>query len=564
MFLPRRVGSLFAGAREDCVLTGRLTICFPDDLMAGVVPGRVVLERSGDHSQLLMAKGWIAECVERHAECRRVVSSSPEPELPTRVIEIGAGTLRLLQTNGQRGKWAALSHRWGTMSWKDKVFNRKSPIMTLLSTNNERLQQSIDPEHLTKTFQDAITVTHTLGLRYLWIDSLCIIQDSIEDWERESNLMADVYSHAQVTISAAAGPKGIFCEREWAKSSNPVKYQIFTGAGVGTIMFDIEHVNKRTPDPDLNYLQSRAWCFQEARLSPRLLAFDQAQMSLTCLQGRREEAIETSGRDGRKKRNDFMLEYGDAEHPRKSKQDILEMWYNLVEDYSARNLTVASDKLVAISSVAKVINTHLGDDYMAGMWKNSPPQGLLWRPDKRDDTFNERAFPSTTLRPYRAPSWSWASVEGRVAFFFARNALEETTIASIVNLHCDNDGKDKYGPCRNGHLEIRGPLKPAFTGERNLWIASHIGLYRPNTTGKGDTKEEFAFCMLDAIPGLKQGSDIWCFQISTGHGLVLQKKSNSPEEYMRIGIFTQDTERRATPENLCWWAEGGHSTIKVV
>jgi Heterokaryon incompatibility protein (HET) len=91
------------------------------------------------------------------------------------------------------GKYVALSHCWGG----------NMPLKTThgcLNAYMEKLPVSLQPQN----FQDAMKITMELGVRYLWIDSLCIIQDSLQDWKHECTVMGDVYANASITISAAA------------------------------------------------------------------------------------------------------------------------------------------------------------------------------------------------------------------------------------------------------------------------------------------------------------------------------------------------------------------------
>jgi hypothetical protein len=186
------------------------------------------------HSGALMqlARDWLKHCLENHDHCPCDGIAEGDLQLPTRVVDIGESeeiAPRLLITDGRKGKWAALSHRWGKVSRKDWIVGKKRVILT--TKNITKLQQRIKKESLQVTFQDAITVTRALGLRYLWIDCLCILQDSTADWRRESGLMPAVYQHAYVTIGAGATQDnfgGIFGTRDWANGdkSRPVHVPI--------------------------------------------------------------------------------------------------------------------------------------------------------------------------------------------------------------------------------------------------------------------------------------------------------------------------------------------------
>ena len=174
---------------------------------------REVMEHAAWHETMSLAKEWLNECFNEHPECRWPPSDE-DPYLPTRVIEV-LGPLqpnvRLIHPGKGRGKWAALSHKWGLQS------------LTRLERGNINLfSKGIQTSSLPATFRDAIIVARRLGIRYLWIDSLCIVQDSQADWDIEFMKMPEIYQYANVTIAAAATKDshgGILVERAWKATS---------------------------------------------------------------------------------------------------------------------------------------------------------------------------------------------------------------------------------------------------------------------------------------------------------------------------------------------------------
>jgi hypothetical protein len=141
-------------------------------------------------SCMTLAQKWLQDCSQgkgKHAKCPQAVQT----ELPTRVIDIEEMRLHCPAPEA-KGLWVSLSHCWGG----------SSPLQT--TTGNLESHMAGLPGPFPQTFADAVAVTRMLGLRYLWIDSLCIIQDSHEDWVHESAHMATVYENAYVTISADA------------------------------------------------------------------------------------------------------------------------------------------------------------------------------------------------------------------------------------------------------------------------------------------------------------------------------------------------------------------------
>jgi Heterokaryon incompatibility protein (HET) len=115
--------------------------------------------------------------------------------MPTRVLDVGRlpnQSIVLVETHGQRGRYMTLSHCWGT----------SHKFITTTANLGDR-KRAISLFDLPQTYQDAVSITRQFGVQYLWIDSLCILQDSFLDWERESSRMVAVYGQSYLTISAS-------------------------------------------------------------------------------------------------------------------------------------------------------------------------------------------------------------------------------------------------------------------------------------------------------------------------------------------------------------------------
>ena len=172
--------------------------------LSNAVVGRLPLDPDKQASFKIISI-WLEDCIRTHPSCRirqigQMRQDIPWPEsvkLPTRAIDVGdyaSSTIRLIESSHIKGQYVALSHRWPT----DPLKHFKT---TRSSVDNRK--RGISLEDMPQTFQDAIKVTRQLGLRYLWIDSLCIIQDDLKDWEQQSNLMGQIYYRATFTIMAA-------------------------------------------------------------------------------------------------------------------------------------------------------------------------------------------------------------------------------------------------------------------------------------------------------------------------------------------------------------------------
>ncbi|PMD12259.1 HET-domain-containing protein, partial [Hyaloscypha hepaticicola] len=287
---------------------------------------------------------WLEECCTCHLSCERPTAIP----LPSRVLDLSPPRkqrqIRLISGEGKRGQWVALSHAWGGFQ----------PLRTTKETLAVH-QAGIKWSELPPTFQDAVIITKTLGFKYLWIDSLCIIQNSPEDWDREAATMASVYGNAAITICAEAAANsqcGIF------KSAN----------------------NRRGIDVRLP-ANNRAWVLQESLLSPRVIIYTADQVKWSC---RTAEKFER----GREEGEGYLLGH----------RKLLRCWYDIVERYGPCNITKAEDRLPAIAGVAKRISALTGFSYLAGLWLEDIVQGLCW--------FSENGLPQTSSK-YLGPTWSW-------------------------------------------------------------------------------------------------------------------------------------------------------------
>jgi hypothetical protein len=230
-------------------------------------------------------------------------------ELPTRLLDLQYGDDNLLLVDAQdtAGHYAALSHCWGSPS----IPPSKTTLDSITSSRNIALNE------LTVVFRQAVEVTRRLDIRYLWIDALCIIQDSPGDWEYEASRMASVYQNAHLTIAASSSanshtaflrdgseePEWIYTTRfsksymEQFDPENESKHQLRTCAipyesalteRPGTIYLKEVHEDRlvrAVTDNAHAPLQSRAWTLQERILSPRMVFFDDRELMWECSAG---------------------------------------------------------------------------------------------------------------------------------------------------------------------------------------------------------------------------------------------------------------------------------------
>lgn len=306
----------------------------------------------------------------------------------------------------------------------------------LRSSTFSQFQRGINVQRLPRVFQDTIDLTRQLGVEYLWIDSLCIIQDEDDhsDWDHECLTMDKVYSHAFLNISATSsqnGTESLFHHHHSQTPSLPPRISVNArGNREEQYVLNSNFWHNEISDGPLN---SRGWVFQERFLACRVLHFGQYQMGWEC---QASEAIEAFP-DGLPP----SLTVGSRSKPgnhealRKASQAVLsqaqivqngllipspaadlrftEWWNCLIEDYSRCKFTFTKDKLIALSGIAKcVAKSRPADRYLAGMWQSCMVYGLAWF--RIHDP--ERVYSNTGSSEFHAPSWSWASFDGEVCF----------------------------------------------------------------------------------------------------------------------------------------------------
>lgn len=421
---------------------------------------------------------WIKDCLENHSECPR----SADTLLPTRVLDMGVDgdgsseDVRLhVSSTGECGRYIALSYCWGTCTQTRTVKDNLSNHV-----------QSITVANLPQTIQDAIRVTRELKIRYLWVDALCIIQDSLDDdWPREAGRMPEIYKNAVVTISAAAATdssQGFLQHRQSVLMSQmqacrlPVyKFGSENGEDEDEDATDAENIGEvfLTQDAELGYnikdfeeenINTRAWTLQEMWLSPRLISFGSGLPQWICLKHERTYGVDEitprySWDKEHQVRRQIFTEADKSivvrdEQNQLDRSDYVRQWVNLFINYSRRKLTVKTDKMAAIAGIAKEFAKLMKDEYVAGLWRSSLPESLLWYHENQEDTtsqvkrrkrdrilslFSSRkkeASKSTSAapEPYIAPSWSPFANNGPAYMYHPSSIDKFETLCTINSL----------------------------------------------------------------------------------------------------------------------------------
>lgn len=374
-----------------------------------------------------------------------------DSKFPSRLIFVGrAGhpALRIVETGDTSpGPFTALSYSWGG------AVTTKTNLANL-----EQMKQNIPMDTLQATMADAIALTRALGIEYIWVDALCIVQDSKQDWEKESTKMASLYAHAVLTIASVSSKSAAmpFLHPEIGTSPPKHALSVFSetvDASEEPVVIKARLVNqagihwrwqndseRRIPKEPWS---QRGWTLQEQILPRRLLMISSSEMQWVCKQAETCECLSTFNR---------RRQFGGVPLAQlKGADETFRFWHKLIENYTVRNLTDKSDKLPAISGIAEVVQQKTRSGYVAGLWEMNIDLDLLWRktgdldvPDNRD---------------LSAPSFSWASVNGEVDYYCFRNGRlpyrRTTTVDDIVT---SPSVQAPLGKVSGGMMTVTGPL----------------------------------------------------------------------------------------------------------
>ena len=342
--------------------------------------------------------------------------------------------------------YLALSYRWGSHPSENYVTTRANILTRELN---------IVEEELARTFQHAIHIARRLGVRYLWIDAICIIQDSTEDWLNESGKMGSIFANAQLTLVAAAGEdseagmfnnQSSFGNKAW--DERLANRTLLAGSSVrSTLYFVCERLSRpptSRPHVSGGPLLSRAWCLQEDLLSARKLYYGVDQLHWVC------DHLATS-EDGLANLDSWPVFLGGYDPEMKldpARRAIIAWYCQLIEvAYSKRVATKTTDRLIAVAGLARQTATIVKSRYLAGLWEVSIMKGLLWQTKK----YEEKAS-----NLYCAPSWSWASREVETVWrCFDPGHENFVPDCEYLGAHIDLLSSDVYGGVISGTLTLR-------------------------------------------------------------------------------------------------------------
>ncbi|KAK0496053.1 heterokaryon incompatibility protein-domain-containing protein [Armillaria luteobubalina] len=542
-----------------------------DDPAAKFFVAREVLSDVDSTMTYKLIQKRVDECA-NHEHC-------PPPQsiyFPTRVIDCTVlERPRVFVNQGiePHDYYVTLSYVWG----------ESQPNCTT-TKNLDSYIEGIPLTNIPKTIMDAIMVTHKLGLRYLWVDSFCIMQDSEDDKAREIAQIRRIFRNAYVTIVAACSEtvrNGFLHDRrpavrELIIDEGSLPFHCPDGS-IGTMRLR----RRRYPPPNREPrplcppepINERAWCLEERVLSPRKLIYATHTLLYEC------QAIH----DNINGAPNFVELCDPEQIPRLPNRIFLpppaipgsdyladhEMamaWYTMLTLYTPRTLTHSRDRLIALSGVAEQFHRiWLQSRYFAGMWEHQLPGALLWKNSGGEECCS---------RPdgYRAPSWSWASIDGEVNVL---SCGSDGILCSII--HCDVTPVRPINPFGavkvGGSLVIDTVLQPAVwypASERESLFTAARAQSDPSKWPDSYYNQGFiGLVHRDAVEPVSEESG--CVHVSLGfvrqalnyaYGLVLiSATANESCVFRRIGVFESHFRHNPIIEE---WLNDRHQRIKIV
>jgi hypothetical protein len=523
---------------------------------------------------ITQGKSWFQHCEVTHAHrCPKMLQ-----KLPTRVVHVGddLNNPYLYESDlNEVGTYACLSYVWG----------QNQPFLTTTGTFEKR-QNGFKLDLLPRTIRDAVIFTRGLGLKFLWVDSICIIQDSIQDWTSEAAKMCSVYSKAAVTFAAMDSPdsnSGLFV-------GGPNRYTVKVDLQAGPVYFRChthgtpgsEPHPQNLPPFDNNeppILTTRGWTLQELILSPRVLWCRRSELGWSCLS---EKACECAPEPSA---NDHDVPYEDldgltvqfqSQSIPEDNTKFLKLWAELVDTYGRRKLSKEADRLPALAGLAEMFQRKINCRYLFGLWDTNLESQLLWTSANVPWMENEKLEPHKfvpRLPDDYAPSWSWARCQGQVSLwesmdhnrsvYYPNNESNSGSGAEdfeweIKGVEIWPSGTNIFGP-GSGHLTLetlmvpveyhrensqRGAMilysgsKPAFRsthkslclliqGSTDGWLSFDFRLSSDKKNSLECIDMYFAFAK---IGNVYEGSE----EYYTLFGLLLMKISEDEDHYMRI------------------------------
>ncbi|KAK7993824.1 hypothetical protein PG989_007205 [Apiospora arundinis] len=423
-------------------------------------PGYKQATPTADHANsaesFAKIKDWVVECFRDHPACAQTSREGPKRLIDTGPLDgEDALEVRLVDWPGDSPddepvKYCALSYSWGE--------NERFHFTTTRETEQLR-RQHIPVDQLPPTLKDAVAITRGVGCRYLWMPSASSNTTELTGSPNPPR-MSTIYGNAFLVLTATEGASpgdGIFMPRPVVATFDYAvgekTYQARVRERDDHSFWRLRHRVVVFPRPRV--LHTRAWAFQERMLAARVVHYTATELVWECNTHCRCECGELARwAPG----SEFAVGQSLKSHFASRLAGRRGSWETIVENYSIKRLTVASDWLPALSGLAQrqlLASAHRQDmgKYLAGVWSSQLPDALLWFifADRRAET-------------YRAPSWSWAAWEGEI------RCMSESSMKyqhgrrcpefEVLEAECTLASSDPYGAVTDGHIVVKGQFRP--------------------------------------------------------------------------------------------------------
>ncbi|KAI1346281.1 hypothetical protein F5Y01DRAFT_319880 [Xylaria sp. FL0043] len=322
---------------------------------------------------------------------------------------------------------------------------------------------------LPQTIQDAVTVCRGINIQNLWVDSLCIVQDDGDDWSQEAGRMFDVYLNSELTIYAKQssncnlgflGPQ-TYGSSGWQRSLGTIVAPKFIDSTDELLLRtgELDYDTRRYP------LDTRGWSLQELIAPNRRLIFTGREMIWSCNGYRVSETMTESDLPyrGAYELHQFKSKLCVDQVDESEKEFPLRAWEELIGEYSQRSLSRETDKLSALSSLAQLASgsqVGIPGFYVAGLWRENFIPGLAWSLHRNGSEHRRQC-------QYRAPTWSWASVDGPIRYDYRKYAnmwgtlVAQNIDARVENVKCEPMSHyDMTGSIAWAQADLIGMLAP--------------------------------------------------------------------------------------------------------
>ncbi|KAL7938435.1 heterokaryon incompatibility domain-containing protein [Trichoderma chlorosporum] len=349
-------------------------------------------------------------------------------------------------------RYMTLSHRWGN---SPSIILNSTTAATLLNSN---IPLALLESSNAKLFRHAMYVTKCLGIRYLWIDSMCIMQDDDSEKAKEIALMGEIYYNSSLNISATdstSGADGLIFQRDVLKTTPcQVSLQL---SGRNEPLDLVAFHNKVLVESDEGELNRRGWVLQERILSPRVLHFTKPRIFWECnsllasdIRPLGEPIDPASSGD---MRGVLSASYQAALPANK----MMALWYDVVRQYSATSLSFSGDRLLAVSALAErysIVGLQPPKEYVAGIWTSHLPLALLWRRIPQTESLS--ISQKDASRERIAPTWSWAALTCAIESADMINLYPNIAIVEVSDIQ--RRSASLFDGVTGGRLRIRGQM----------------------------------------------------------------------------------------------------------